>query len=193
MAECVAGLQSNQFDLMFILDPTPQRALSIDFPPSPVLWYPLALLGADDAKVTTWADVNDPKYRVGVTLGTAQDQYISRVIPKAVITRFGDNGAVIAAYQARRIDFACLTAPAVDLVRARLKTGQTIVPKPVNAVAAGAAIRQEADARWCDYLTTVVSYYYNTGKTQEIYDQYMRFRGLDPAKATPIIKENWSR
>ena len=192
-ANAVAGLQSNQFDFMFILDPTPQRALSIDFSTAPVLWYPLALLAKGDLKATTWADMDDPKYRVGVALGTSQDQYISRVIPKATITRFQDNGAVIAAFQANRIDAGCLTAPTADIARGRLKTGQTLLPKPVNAVSAGAALRQETDVRWRNYLTTVVSYYYNTGKTQEIYDQYMRWRGLDPALATPIVKENWPR
>ncbi len=192
-ANAVAGLQSNQFDFMFILDPTPQRALSIDFSTAPVLWYPLALLAKADLKATTWAELDDPKVRVGVALGTSQDQYISRVIPKATITRFQDNGAVIAAFQANRVDAGCLTAPTADIARGRLKTGQTLLPKPVNAVSAGAALRQENDVRWRNYLTTVVGYYYNTGKTQEIYDQYMKWRGLDPALATPIVKENWPR
>ncbi len=192
-ANAVAGLQSNQFDLMFILDPTPQRALSIDFSPAPVLWYPLSLLARDDQKATTWAEFDDPKVRIGVALGTAQDQFISRILPKATITRFQDNGAVIAAFQANRIDVGCLTAPTADIARGRLKTGQTLIPRPVNAVAAGAALRQEADPRWRNYVSTVVGYYYNTGKTQQIYNAYMQFRGLDPAKATPIVREDWSR
>ena len=191
-ANAVAGLQSNQFDLMFILDPTPQRALSVDFSPAPVLWYPLSLLVHDNAVGTSWADFDKPAIRVGVALGTSQDQYISRVIPSATITRFQDNGAVIAAFQANRIDAACLTAPTSDIARGRLKTGRTLLPKPINAVAAGAALRIEPDKRWREYLTTVISYYYNTGKTQEFYDQYMKFRGLDPALATPISRENWA-
>lgn len=192
-ANGVAGLQSNQFDLMFILDPTPQRALSIDFSPAPVLWYPLSLLAREPASAPNWSDFNDPKYRIGVGLGTAQDQYITKILPKATITRFQDNGAVIAAFQANRIDAGCLTAPTADIARGRLKAGHTLLPKPINAVAAGAALRTEPDRRWRDYLTTVVSYYYNTGKTQEIYDQYMVFRGLDPAQVTPISRENWPR
>jgi polar amino acid transport system substrate-binding protein len=192
-ANAVAGLQSNQFDFMFILDPTPQRALSIDFSPSPVLWYPLSLLAREELKVQNWSELNDPKYRIGVSLGTAQDQFISRVLPSATITRFQDNGAVIAAFQAGRIDAGCLTAPTADIARGRLKMGQTLLPKPINAVPAGAAMRQETDVRWRNYLSTVVAYYYNTGKTQEIYDQYMKFRGLDPAKVTSIVKENWLR
>lgn len=192
-ANAVAGLQSNQFDMMFILDPTPQRALSVDFSPAPVLWYPLAMLAREDNKATTWAELDDPKFRIGVALGTSQDQFITRILPKATITRFQDNGAVIAAFQANRIDAGCLTGPTSDIARGRLKMGQTLVPKPVNAVPAGAALRQETDTRWRNYLTTVVNYYYNTGKTQEIYDQYVQFRGLEPSKATPIVKENWAR
>lgn len=192
-ANAVAGLQANQFDLMFILDPTPQRALSIDFSPAPVLWYPLSLLSREPVASPNWADFNDAKYRIGVGLGTAQDQFITRLLPKATITRFQDNGAVIAAFQAGRIDAGCLTAPTADIARGRLKMGHTLLPKPINAVAAGAALRTEPDKRWREYLTTVVSYYYNTGRTQAIYDQYMVFRGLDPATVTPISRENWPR
>ena len=192
-ANAVAGLQSNQFDFMFILDATPQRALSVDFSPTPVLWYPLALLAREDMKPVMWADLNDAKYRIGVALGTSQDQFITRLLPKATITRFQDNGAVIGAFQAGRIDAGCLTAPTADIASARLKAGQTLVPKPVNAVPAGAAMRTETDRRWHDYLGTVVGYYYNTGKTQEIYTNFMKFRSVDPMRVTPIVREDWPR
>ena len=192
-ANGVAGLQANQFDLMFILDPTPQRALSIDFSPSPVLWYPLSLLSKESPTSANWSDFNDPKYRIGVALGTAQDQYLAKVTPKATVTRFQDNGAVIAAFQSGRIDMGCLTAPTADIARGRLKMGNTLLPKPINAVAAGAALRTESDTRWRNYLSTVIAYFYNTGKTQEIYEQYMVFRGLDPSQVTSISRENWPR
>ena len=189
----VAALQSGQFDVMFILDPTPQRALSIDFAPIPVLWYPTGILAHDELKIQNWSELNDPKYKIGAILGTAQDQFITRALPNATITRFQDSGTVIAAFQAGRIDIGVLTAPAADIARGRLKTGQTILPKPINGVAAGAAIRQETDPRWRNYLTTVVAYYYDTGKTQELYDQFMKFRGVDPSKVTPIVREDWPR
>ena len=36
-----------------------------------------------------------------------------------------------------------------------------------------------------------MSYFYNTGITQQIYDEYMAFRGVEMGKATPIQKELW--
>jgi polar amino acid transport system substrate-binding protein len=60
----VAGLQANQFDVMFMLDPDPVRGLALDFV-SPVLWYPFGLLVRDDLPVTSWAELNDPKYKLG--------------------------------------------------------------------------------------------------------------------------------
>jgi len=187
----VAGLQANQFDTMFILDPTPVRALSVDFSPSPVLWYPVAGLAKDSLNVKQWPELNDPKYRVAVALGSSTDQFATRTLPKATITRYNNTGDELAAFQSDRVDVALTTAQTADLARAQLHTGKTIILKPVAAVPAGAALRYEPDHRWKDYLTTVVAYYYNVGKTQQIYDDFVAFRGLDPKEATPIAREYW--
>ena len=187
----VAGLQANQFDTMFILDPTPVRALSVDFSPSPVLWYPVAGLAKNDINVKQWDELNNPKYRICVSLGSSTDQFASRVLPKATITRYANTGDQIAAFQSNRVDIALTTAQTSDLARAKLHTGKTIVLKPVAAVPAGAAVRAEPDHRWYDYLTTVVAYYYNVGTTQKVWEDYLAFRGLNPKEATPIAREYW--
>jgi polar amino acid transport system substrate-binding protein len=187
----VAGLQANQFDTMFILDPTPVRALSVDFSSSPVLWYPVAGLVKNTIDVKQWSDLNDPKYRLGVALGSSTDQFATRTLPKATINRYNNTGDELAAFQSDRIDVALTTAQTSDLARAQLRTGKTIILKPIAAVPAGAALRYEADYRWKAYLTTVTAYYYNVGKTQEIYNDFIAFRGLDPKEATPIAREYW--
>jgi len=187
----VAGLQANQFDTMFILDPTPERALAVNFVPAPVLWYPIALLARSDLKGSTWTELNDPAIRAGVVLGSSTDQTATRLMPKSNLQRYQTTGEMLAAFQSNRIDAAFTTAPTADLTAARMKQGHTLILKPVVAVPAGAAVRQEADRRWSDYLTTVVTYFYNTGITQQFYDDFMSFRGLEPGKATPIQRELW--
>ena len=187
----VAGLQANQFDTMFILDPTPVRALSVAFSPSAVLWYPVAGLAKNSIDAKNWDELNDPKTRLGVALGSSTDQFATRVLPKATINRYANTGEELAAFQSDRIDVALTTAQTADLARAELKTGKTIVFKPVAAVPAGAALRYESDQRWKDYLTTVVAYFYNVGKTQQIYDDFVSYRGLNPKEATPIAREYW--
>lgn len=187
----VAALQAGQIDTMFILDPTPERALAVDFVPSPILWYPIAGLARESVTATTWADLNNPSARVGVALGSSTDQTLTRLAPRATIQRYPTTGELMASWQSNRIDIAVTTGPTVDLTIARMRRGKSLVPRPIVAVPAGAGVRKETDTRWANYLNTCVSYFYNGGITQQIYDEFMVFRGLEAGKATPIQRELW--
>lgn len=187
----VASLQAGQIDTMFILDPTPERALAIDFVATPVLWYPIAVLARSSVTAKTWAELDDPAARLAVTLGSSTDQTLTRLSPKASIQRFPTTGEMMAAYQSNRVDGVVTTGPTVDLTLAKLRGAKSLVPKPIVAVPAGAGTRKETDQRWSGYLSTCLSYFYNTGITQQVYDEFMTFRGVEPGKATPIQKELW--
>lgn len=187
----VAALQANQIDTMFILDPTPERALAVDFVPNPVLWYPICVLAKNDFPHTTWAQMNNPSVRAGVVLGTSTDQTLTRLSPRASTQRYQTTGELMAAFQSNRIEAAFTTGPTVDLAIARLRTGKSVIPRPIVAVPAGAAVRKEQDNRWANYLSTVVAYFYNGGITQSFYDEFLAFRGLDPSRGTPIQRESW--
>ena len=52
----IAALQANKIDVMFVLDATPKRALAIDFPAQPLLYYALAVLADDDMNIQNWSD-----------------------------------------------------------------------------------------------------------------------------------------
>lgn len=185
----VAALQANQFDFMFFLDPTPQRALSLGFLNNPLLWYASVLLVRDGVTGANWADFNDPQRKIGVVLGTSFDQFLTQNLPRADIQRFQARGELQAAFQAGRIDALCGNGPSADMVRAAIRRGTVIVPKPVAALPAGTAIRRETDGRWRDFLDISVAYFYNVGRTQEAYEQFLAFRGLDPKSATPVMRE----
>ncbi|SME88444.1 extracellular solute-binding protein, family 3 [Tistlia consotensis] len=64
----IAALQADKIDIMFVLDATPQRALAVDFPAHPMLWYALAVLARDDMKISTWDDLNKEGVKVAVRL-----------------------------------------------------------------------------------------------------------------------------
>jgi polar amino acid transport system substrate-binding protein len=184
----VAGLQANQFDVMFMLDPDPVRGLALDFV-SPVLWYPFGLLVRDDLPATSWAQLNDPKYKLGAVSGSSTDVVLTRMAPKATIVRFPLHGEMLAAFQAGRIDGGMTTAPTADLTRVAIHMGKTLVPTPVVSIPSGAGFRRDEDRRWRDYVQLTVNFYYNTGKTQEMYEQFLTFRGLDPKSIVPIVRE----
>lgn len=181
----VAGLQANQFDLMFMLDANPVRAIAIDFA-GPVLWYPFGLIVKDELAGKSWAELNDPKYKLGGVTGSSTAATMVRMAPNASISYFPSHGELLAAFQSGRIDGAMTTAPTADLTRAKINMGKTLVPTPAVTTPTGAGIRIETDARWRNYLNTVTQFLYNTGKSQELYEQFLTFRGLDAKDVTPI-------
>src|ERR1700721_2574620 len=90
-ANAVAGLQADQFDVMFVLDATPQRALSLDFPVQPFFYYAQGVLVRNGLVAKHWADLDKPDVRIGVTLGTAPDRDVTARLPHARIERFPGN------------------------------------------------------------------------------------------------------
>lgn len=187
-----AGLQTNQFDLMLCLDGNPTRALALDFVPTPLLWYPMAALLKPSVSITSWKQANDPKLRWGVILGSSSDTNLTRRASKAQITRFQNANEMYAAFQSGRLDGIFSLGPTLELVRSKVGVGKMQLLSPRSALAAGVAIRQESDQRWKSYLTTAVSYFYNSGATQAAYEEFLEYRGIDPKTVTPIVRENWS-
>jgi len=188
----VAGLQANQYDFMFQLDATPERALSIDFA-GPVMWYPVALVVKDNFAPTTWNELSDPKYRLAAPAGTTFVDVITENSPKATLATFQQSSEAIAAFQAGRVDGAASTGPMADVTRLRLKSGKTLVPKPVVARPSSAGIRKETDDRWKSFLQTAVTYAYDTGTTDRIYREFLAWRGLDPSTAVSTRREELMR
>ncbi|WP_290690319.1 MULTISPECIES: transporter substrate-binding domain-containing protein [unclassified Haematobacter] len=188
----VAGLQANQYDFMFQLDATPERALSIDFA-GPVMWYPVALVVKDDFAPTTWAELSDPKYRLAAPAGTTFVDVISEKAPAATLATFQQSSEAIAAFQSGRVDGAASTGPMADVTRLRLKSGKTLVPKPVVARPSSAGIRKETDERWKNFLQVAVTYAYDTGTTDKLYRDFLAWRGLDPATAVSTRREDLMR
>lgn len=186
----VAGLQANQYDFMFVLDATPERALSIDFV-GPMLWYPVAVLVEDDFAPTTWAEMNDPQYSFGAPTGTTFASVLEQQVPESNIVTFQQSTEVIAAFQAGRIDGVTGTGPNADVARLRLENGKTLVPEPAIGLSTGAGVRKESDHRWRDFLQVAVDYYYQNGVTQEHYRNFLAFRGLDPDTAVSTRREDW--
>lgn len=189
-ATAPAGLLANQFDVVFAFDMTPKRALAVDFLPTAWFWYPLGALVRDGIKVEKWSDLNKPDIRIGVNLGATPDSFATKNLPKAQIMRFDKVDENIAAFQAGRTDVVMLVATGTDLFAQRLKNGNSVVPKPVQWYAANSGFRIETDQRWRNFLTLNAQYYYNTGEIVTMYDDFIRARGLDPSKLSPIVRES---
>lgn len=189
----VAALQANQFDVMFVLDGTPRRAMAVDFLSVPLLWFPMGFYSndAEMSSAITWKELNDPKYKVGVFLGGNSDQFATRHIPKSTISRFQQEAELWAAFQSGRINGVVVPTTQLTIMKSRLKIGKVVNPKPFAAIPAGVAIPRETDANWRNFLTTSVLYMYNSGEIERLYETYLAFRGVDPKDALPVIREQW--
>ena len=185
-ATAIAALQANKIDMMF-LDATPKRAMVVDYPKQPLLYISLAVLAKDDMKVSTWEDLNKPGVTVGVPQATSMDAFLTRTIPNADIQRFPDNGAAIAAFQSGRVDAVSLFHPPLLAARQKLGRGQLVIPTPAFSSPSSIAVRRETDKTFRVWVDHTIFYYYETGRTQLWYEEFLTGFGLDP-KASPVIQ-----
>jgi polar amino acid transport system substrate-binding protein len=185
----IAALQGNRIDLMFMMDATPERAQAVDFPPTPLLFYSLAVLARDDLPVKAWSDLNQPNVRIAVPQASSMDKYLTENVGKAAIQRFPGNPEAIAAFQSGRVDAVCLFHPPLLAARQRLGTGKIVVPSPAYSQASSVALRKEDDKSFVGWVDKEIAQFYKSGQTQKWYEEFLAGFGLDPKSAPPVMKE----
>ena len=185
-ATSIAALQADKIDMMF-LDPTPKRAIVVDYPFQPLLFISLAVLARDDLPVESWQDLNKPEVSVAVPQASSMDEFLTRNIPNADIQRFPDNGASLAAFQSGRVDAVCLFHPPLLAARKKFGAGKIVIPTPAFSSPSSIAVRREADKTFRDWVSHTIYFYYETGRTQRWYEEFLAEYGLDP-KASPVIQ-----
>ncbi|MBV9077385.1 MAG: transporter substrate-binding domain-containing protein, partial [Methylobacteriaceae bacterium] len=103
----VLDLQAGKTDVFFGLNPTPKRALVVDFS-VPVFSNAFSFVTKKGFPAKSWAELNDPAVRIAVDVGSSHDAVVSRLAPKAQITRLKSADEATAALQAGRVDAQCL-------------------------------------------------------------------------------------
>ena len=185
----IAALQGNKIDIMYMMDATPERAQAVDFPTSPLLFYSMAVLARDDLAVKTWADLNQASVRIAVPQASSMDKFLSENVAKAAIQRFPGNPEAIAAFQAGRADAVCLFHPPLLAARQKLGVGKIIVPLPAQSQPSSAAVRKEDDKAFVAWVDKSMAGFYQSGQTQQWYEEFLVGFGLDPKAAPPVMKE----
>jgi polar amino acid transport system substrate-binding protein len=185
----IAALQGNRIDLMFMMDATPERAQAVDFPPTPLLFYSLAVLARDDLPAKAWADLNKPDVRIAVPQASSMDKFLSENVAKANIQRFPGNAEAIAAFQSGRVDAVCLFHPPLLAARQKLGSGKIVVPSPAFSQASSVALRKEDDKAFVRWVDKEIGQFYKSGQTQKWYEEFLAGFGLDPKTSPPVMKE----
>src|SRR5580765_8134462 len=68
----VLDLQSNKIDLAFSLNPTPKRALVIDFT-HPFYLHGFGMVGKKGFKASDWAELDKPEVKIAVDIGSTHE------------------------------------------------------------------------------------------------------------------------
>ncbi|GAB4065291.1 transporter substrate-binding domain-containing protein [Ancylobacter sonchi] len=188
----IAALQSSKIDLMPLLNITPKRALTVDYGNAPLAYSGLALLQRDGLNIKTWDQANDPALTIAVPHGASEDQFVTTYLSKAKVLRFPSYAEQLTAFQNGNADAVLLYHPTLAVMHGRVGKGTITIPTPFHIDSSDVAIRREPDKTFRDFLAVADGYFYNTGKTQEWYEAFLKSRGMDPSAVPGIQREAWT-
>ncbi len=177
----ILDLQSNKVDLGFALNPTPQRALVVDFCGA-VFHHPFGAMLKKGLEAKTWADINKPSINLAVDAGSANETVARRFAPNATIKSLKSRDEVMLEMASGRADVVVnalvlgLTAIAKNPNLGTYKILQT----PAVAIPSSMAVRREPDKRWRDFLSVWVDYNRGIGQMREWFAKGLALSGVKP-------------
>ena len=155
----VLDLQANKVDLAFALNPTPRRALVIDFT-HPFYLHGFGMVGKKGFKASNWSDLDKPDVKVACDIGSAHEIAARRFCPHAQIIALKSRDECILAVQSGRADCVIL---AVNLGLTAVKKNPDLgefqmLHQPRMQLPTCMGIRMETDKRWQNFLNAWVDY-----------------------------------
>ncbi|WP_296247344.1 transporter substrate-binding domain-containing protein [Pseudomonas sp. UBA4194] len=174
----VLDLQAGKTDVFFGLNPTPERQKVIDFS-GPVFKNAFTFIAKKSVTAKSWEDLDTPQTRISVDAGSSHDSAVTRLLPKASISRLKTASDATAALQSNRVDAQCLVMVLALALRAKHPSiGELIVPTPVNFTTSNAGFRREEDTSWRDYVDAWISEHRDNGFIKEAIMRNMALVGV---------------
>ncbi|KAB7591728.1 transporter substrate-binding domain-containing protein [Verminephrobacter eiseniae] len=164
----ILDLQSDKVDLAFAVNPTPERALVIDFA-TPILVHSFTVVTRKGfRKPQTWEDLNQPAVRIAVDLGSTHESIARRYAPKAGISAFKNRDEAVLAVATGRADVnVVLAVLALPMLKKNPTLGEMAIPRPILSLPTNIGTRIETDKRWRDFLSVWADYNRAIGQTRE--------------------------
>jgi len=177
----ILDLQANKIDLGFALNPTPQRALVVDFT-NLVFPHPFGAMLKKGLEAKTWADINKPEVNIAVDVGSANEAVARRFAPNATIKSLKSRDEVMLEMSSGRVD--CVVNALVLGLTAIAKNPNLgtykILASPSVTIASGMAVRREQDKRWRDFLSVWVDYNRGIGQMREWFVKGLALSNVKP-------------
>ena len=177
----ILDLQSNKIDLGFALNPTPQRALVVDFCAT-VFPHPFGAMLRKGLEAKTWADINKPEVKIAVDVGSANEAVARRFAPNAAIKSLKSRDEVMLEMSSSRVD--CVVNALVLGLTAIAKNPNLgtykILQSPSVAIPSSMAVRRESDKHWRDFLSVWIDYNRGIGQMREWFVKGLALSGVKP-------------
>lgn len=141
----VLDLQSNKIDAMFGMAPTPARKEVVNF--SDTLFdNTYTAVCRKGIAPKTWEQLNTPETRIAVDVGSSHDQFATKSLTKADVSRLESSPAATLALQAGKADCQVLVVLlAQPLLAKRASIGTMYVPTPVFTAPVSIGLQKEPD------------------------------------------------
>jgi polar amino acid transport system substrate-binding protein len=185
----ILDLQGDKVDLAFAVNPTPERALVIDFS-TPILVHSFTVITRKGfAKPLTWEEINKPEVKIAVDIGSTHDLIARRYCPKATILGFKTRDEAILAVATGRADCnVSLAVLAVSTLKKNPNLGELVIPRPLLTLPTNMGIRAESDRRYKDFLSAWADYNRAMGQTREWMLKGFEAVGLAPEDIPPEVQ-----
>jgi len=184
----VLDLQSNKIDLGFALNPTPQRAMVIDFCGT-VFQHPFGAMLKKGMDAKTWADINKPGITIAVDVGSANETVARRFAPNATIKSLKSRDEVMLEMSSGRVD--CVVNALVLGLTAIAKNPNLgtykMLQSPPVAIPSSMGVRREPDKRWRDFLAVWVEYNRGIGQMREWFVKGLALTGVKAEDVPPEL------
>lgn len=164
----ILDLQGDKVDLAFAVNPTPERALVIDFS-TPILVHSFTIITRKGfVKPQTWGEINKPDVKIAVDIGSTHDLIARRYCPTATILGFKTRDEAILAVATGRADCnVSLAVLAISTLKKNPNLGDLVIPRPLLTLPTNMGIRAEPDRRYKDFLSAWADYNRAMGQTRE--------------------------
>jgi polar amino acid transport system substrate-binding protein len=185
----VLDLQSNKIDLAFSLNPTPLRALVIDFT-HPFYLHGFGMVGRKGFTATDWAELNKPEVKIAFDIGSVHEIAARRFAPNATLIALKTRDECILAVQSGRADCVML---AVNLGLTAVKKNPALgkfqmLQHPRIQLPTCMGVRKEANKDWRDFLNAWVDYNRGIQQVREWLYGGLAINGVKPEDIPPDVE-----
>jgi len=177
----VLDLQANKIDLAFALNPTPKRALVIDFT-HPFYLHGFGMVGRKGFKATNWADLDKPEVKIAFDIGSVHEIAARRFASHATHIALKTRDECVLAVQSGRADCVIM---AVNLGLTAVKKNPALgefqmLHQPRIQLPTCMGVRKEANKDWRDFLNAWVDYNRGVQQVREWLFAGLAINGVKP-------------